>query len=197
MNPNQIRLLVAPALASLILILLVCALVVPHPVPAGLSVPILRVRPIPTKDCFDGLSDRGVVIQIHGDGSTWINETKLSPDVVRKDLTEIYVNRQYKFVYMIVDPEVPFGEFADIYDKAASATPGLHIGLLTRQFRNQMEQCPLGSGCTEVWPHEPFNNYCRNVSPVLVIRAWAGRASSRRAGALLAAYCSGIWLAAC
>jgi hypothetical protein len=70
---------------------------------------------------------------------------------------------------MIVDPEVPYGEFADIYDKAASSTPGLHIGLLTRQFREQMQQCPQESGCTEVWPSEPLNNYCKNPSPLLPV----------------------------
>jgi biopolymer transport protein ExbD len=177
MTLSQIRLLVTPALASLFLILLVCAIVDRHPASVGLALPILRVRAIPIKDCFDGLSDRDVVIQIRGDGSTWINETKLSPDVLGKELNEIYEYRQERFVYMIVDPEVPYGEFAEIYDKAASSTPGLHIGLLTRQFRNQMEQCPVGSGCTEVWPHEPFNNYCKNAAPLLpVVRERAGRA---------------------
>ncbi len=177
MTLSQIRLLVTPALASLFLILLVCALVVPHPASVGLSLPILRVRPIPIQDCSDAISDRDVVIKIRGDGSTWINETKLSPSVLRKTLTEIYEYRQYKFVYMIVDPEVPYGAFADIYDKAASSTPGLHIGLLTRQFRNQVEQCPLGSGCTVVWPHEPFNNDCKNAFPLLpVLRGRADHA---------------------
>jgi len=176
MNPNQVRLLVTPALASLFLILLVCAIVDRHPASVGLAMPILRVRAIPIQDCSDALSDRDVVILIHGDGSTWINETKLNHDVLRKDLTEIYEYRQERFVYMIVDPEVPYSQFVDIYDKAASSTPGLHIGLLTRQFRNQMQQCPLGSGCTEVWPHEPFNNYCKNAFPLRVFRKRGGSA---------------------
>jgi biopolymer transport protein ExbD len=161
MNPNQVRFFVAPALASLLLTLLACTFIVRRPVPEGLSVPILRVRAIPIQECSDVLSDRDIVVQIRGDGSTWINETKLSPDVLGRELTEIYEYREEMFVYMIVAPEVPYGEFVDIYDKVASSTRGLHIGLLTRQFRNQMEQCPLGSGCTEVWPQEPLNNYCK------------------------------------
>jgi biopolymer transport protein ExbD len=177
MHLDPLRSLVAPAFASLFLILFVCAFVVQRPASVGIEVPVLRVRAIPIKDCADVLSDRDVVIRIQNDGSTWINETKLNPNVLRETLAKIYEYRQEKFVYMLVDREVPYSQFARIWGQAASSTPGLHIGLLTRQFTNQMKECSLESGCTEVWPKEPFNNYCKYVPPLLP--AFQGRLAVR------------------
>jgi hypothetical protein len=162
MDLNRLRALVAAPVASLFLILLLCVLAVQRPVSAGIQMPLMGIHIIPAGDCFQGLSDRDVIVRIQNDGSTWINETRLSPEEIRKDLTLIYENRAERYLFFVVDPGVSFGEFADLYSKAASSTPDLHIGLLSRGIRGKIERCPPGAGCTYEWPNLPFNNYCEN-----------------------------------
>jgi len=156
-------------MASLFLVLTLCAFVLQRPVSAGVNMPLAKVVEIPAEKCFSGLSDRDIVLQIKNDGTTRINETDLEPATIRERLSEIYENREERFLFLLVDPNVPYREFADVYDQAASSTPGLQIGLLTRQLRNDVDNCPEGSGCTIQWPNEPGNIYCRNLfRPVLV-----------------------------
>ena len=165
MDLYRLRALLAAPLASLLLVLVICGFVIQRPVSAGIHMPMTKVEVIPAEDCFRGLRDRDIVLRIKNDGTTWINETIESRGIIRETLSKIYENRDEKIAYFLVDPDVPYGEFADFYDQAASSTPDLHIGLLTRGLRNQVEQCPSGSGCTIEWPIEPSNNYCWNMLP--------------------------------
>jgi hypothetical protein len=71
-------------------------------------------------------------------------------------LGEIYENREYKLIYMFVDPDVSYGEFARFYGTVASSTPGLRIGLRTRQMEAEFQQCPQGSSCGLEWPDHTF-----------------------------------------
>jgi biopolymer transport protein ExbD len=152
-------------LASLFLILLLCALPARGPMSVGINVPMTRVREIPSENCFSGLRDRDIVLSIKGDGATWINGTRLKREEVRERMSRIYENRAERIAYLLVDPNVSYGEFADVYDHATSSTPGLHIGLLTRQVREQVDHCPQGRGCTIEWAYAPGNIYCKNMFP--------------------------------
>jgi hypothetical protein len=111
---------------------------------------MLRVRTVPFKDC-DFLSDRRIVVQLHKDGSTWINETLVSHEKLGPVLAEIYEYRQEKEVYILSAPDVSFGQFADLYSAVSSSTSNLHIGLQTRQLRAQIQECPPGSYCELDW----------------------------------------------
>jgi len=168
---DRLRSLLAPALASLFLVLCLCALVEQRPAATGIHVPMTRVREIPIENCFNGLSDRDIIFIIKNDGTTWINETRLNPAEIRERLSKIYQNRNERILYLLVDPTVSYGEFVDVYGQAASSVADLHIGLLTRQVRSQIDLCPSGSGCTIEWPNEPGNIYCKNFFPFVPVRA--------------------------
>jgi biopolymer transport protein ExbD len=170
MDPFRLRSLIAPAMASLFLVLSLCAFVVQRPPSVGIHIPMTRVRAVPFSDCFD---DRDVFVRIDKDGSTWINQTRENPGKLGPVLAEIFQNRnEQRVVYVLPDPDVSFGEFADIYDKVASSTQDLHVGLITSQLTAQLEQCPLGSTCGFEWPDQRYSHSCLyfNIPPVPIPR---------------------------
>ncbi|HEY1211138.1 MAG TPA: biopolymer transporter ExbD, partial [Terracidiphilus sp.] len=151
MDPFRFRALIAPAMASLFLVLSLCAFVVQRQEPVGMNIPILKVWVHPYKDC-DFLSDRSIVVQLHKNGSIWINETRVSPDELSSRLAKIFESREERIVYMHPDPDASFRDFADIYNKASTSISGLHVVLSTRQLDNELQQCPQGSSCGLEWP---------------------------------------------
>lgn len=154
MDLYRLRALVTAPMASLFLVLSLCAFVMHRPVSVGMYVPMARVRTVPFDDC-QGV-DRSIVVLLHKDGSTWLNETQMRPDGLRSELAEIYDNRKYKLIYMFSDPDVSFGEFANFYNNVASSTRDLRIGLRTRQLETQLQQCPPGSSCGLDWPDHTY-----------------------------------------
>ena len=138
-------------MASLFLVLSLCAFVVQRPPSVGMHVPLIKVRAVPCKDC-DFLSDRSLVVRIHNDGNIWINETQVNYEKLGPLLTKIYENRAEKLIYIVSDPDVPYGEFANIYSRVVSSDSDLHIVLVTSQIQAQVEQCPFGSCCVLEWP---------------------------------------------
>jgi biopolymer transport protein ExbD len=171
MDPFHLRALIAPAMASLFLMLSLCAFVVQSPESVGMYVPVLRVLAIPGYDC--PVLDRSIFVQLRKDGSNWINMTQVPANELRARLTEIYENRAEKFIYMVSDPDVSYGEFANFYSRVASSDSDLRIVLLTRQIQAQAEQCSFGSCCAIEWPdhdHSNINNVMIPIPPVIKSR---------------------------
>jgi biopolymer transport protein ExbD len=154
MDLSRLRALIAPAMASLFLVLSLCAFVLQRPVSAGMELPITQVRAVPYNDCED--VDRDIVVLLHKDGSYWLNVEQVSASKLGLILGEIYENRKYKLIYIFVDPDVSYGEFARFYDTVASSTPGLRIGMRTRQMETVFQQCPQGSSCGLEWPDHAY-----------------------------------------
>jgi biopolymer transport protein ExbD len=150
MDPFYLRALVAPALASLFLIMSLLELVVLTPASVGMGIPITTVRTVPFSDC-DFVSGRSIVVQLRKDGSIWINETPESAEKLGLTLTEIYENRAEKVIYLFADPDVPFGEFASFYQTVNSSTSDLRIVWITRMLDKELRQCPSGSYCELDW----------------------------------------------
>src|ERR1035438_3963718 len=170
MDPFCLRALVAPALASLFLIMSLLELGVLTPASVGLYIPVTTVRTVPFSEC-DFVSDRSIVVQLRKDGSIWINETPESSEKLGLTLAEIYEYRAEKVIYMISDPDVPFGEFAKFYNTVNSSTSDLHIVWITRMLDKELRQCPPGSYCELDW-HGHTYVPCAwvNISPVRVPR---------------------------
>jgi biopolymer transport protein ExbD len=141
-------------MASLFLVLVLCAIALQRPVSAGMELPVTQVRAVPHDDC-EGV-DRDIVVLLHKDGSYWLNEEQASARELGPMLGEIYENRKYKLIYMFVDPDVSYGEFARFYSTVASSTPDLRIGLRTRQMEAEFQQCPQGSSCGLEWPDQTY-----------------------------------------
>jgi biopolymer transport protein ExbD len=159
MDPYRLRTLIAPAMASLFLVLSLCAFVVQRPESMGMHLPLPQVLMVPHKDC-DFLSDRSIVVRFHRNGNIWINETQVSHERLGPILTEIYENSAEKFIYIVSDSDVSYGEFANFYNTVALSTDDLHIVLRTRQFDKEVLQCTQGSECGLFWPSHGFSGQC-------------------------------------
>ncbi|MGB9408892.1 MAG: hypothetical protein WCA89_15250 [Terracidiphilus sp.] len=158
MDLNRLRALLAVPMASLFLVLVLCVFGVQRPPSVGIHLPMTKVQPITSNSCFD---ERDIVIIINKDGSTKINETPVQPEKLDSIISKIFQYRhEGRVVYVIPDPDVSFREFADIYNKIASSTDNLHIGLMTRQLKTQLEQCPEGSICGFEWPDHGYTHSC-------------------------------------
>jgi biopolymer transport protein ExbD len=162
MDFNRLSSLVAVPLASLFLIVVLCVFGVQRPPSVGVMVPLEHVRVVPNKEC-DFLSDREIVVQLHRDGSTWINETRVSHDKLRSELAEIFKYRHESYVYITSDPDVSFEEFANLYSTVDSSTSNIRIVLLTAKMRALIQQCPPGGVCELIW-HDFGDIFC-GISP--------------------------------
>jgi biopolymer transport protein ExbD len=171
MDINRLRALVAAPLASLFLILVLCTFGTNRPAPVGIHIPITRVQTISEDKCFD---DRDVFVRILKNGSIWINETRLNPNELGPEIAEIMRNRnEQRVVYILPGPDISYGDFANVYNKVASSTKELHVGLITRQLKSQLEKCPLESICGLDWPDHGYLHSCinYNIPPVLIPRS--------------------------
>ena len=151
MDLNRFRLLLAAPMAGLFLVLGLCTFVLQRPGAVGMVLPLPIVRTVPSNDCVS--INRSIVVLLHKDGSTWINETQVPAYELHSKLAEIYENRKYKLIYLLSDPDVSFGMFAGFYGIVASSTNDLRIVLFTRSIQAQSEHCPAGSCCSLYWPN--------------------------------------------
>lgn len=157
MDLNRLRLLVAAPMASLFLVLGLCAFVMQTPASVGIRIPITHVGTIP----YDGrICNMQILAILHKEGVTQINETRIRPDELGPRLGEINQNRDWPAVCMLADSDVSYGEFANFYSRVASSTRNLHIGLVTRQLDNELQQCPIGKICGLTWPDSGDNMVC-------------------------------------
>jgi biopolymer transport protein ExbD len=150
MDLNRLRALLAAPLASLFLVLSLCAFVVQRPPSVGIRVPITKIRTAPYNVC--PYVDRSIVVRLLKDGSYWINETLVPANELRPRLADIYENRAEKILPVYSDPDVTYGLFGDFYSEVESSTSNLHIILRTRGLEAQLQRCPAGMSCGLDWP---------------------------------------------
>jgi len=148
MDFNRLRLIVAPALASLFLILSLCAFVVQRPVSAGFRVPMVRIHHDPQEpyDC-DG---RPEFLRLTKDGRTWVNEAEIPGGQLASTVASLMENRAERVVYVMVDSELSYGQFAGFLGKIAAATSDLHVVVVSGEVRRAFEKRP--DLCDFVYP---------------------------------------------
>jgi biopolymer transport protein ExbD len=144
MDPFRSRTLIAPAMASLFLVLSLCAFVVQRPESVGMQIPLLPLHPEahPSGNC----NARELVLWLTQDGKMWINDYEQSPDKLRGKIADIMENRYYKNLYIVADSGVSYGKFADFLSRIVGASPDLHVVLLSGQLRREVEQGPTFEG---------------------------------------------------
>jgi biopolymer transport protein ExbD len=145
MNLNQVKLLAAPALASLLMILIVCALVDRHPASVGFFIPMIRLQHNPDEptDC----GGRAEFLRLTKDGRTWINDDEIPAGRIATNVAALIENRAERVVYVVVDSDLTFGQFAHFVDRIAGSTSDLHIvvvsGEVRRAFERDRDLCDL------------------------------------------------------
>jgi hypothetical protein len=135
MDPFRIRTLIAPAMASLFLVLSLCAFVVQRPEPVGFRIPMVRIhRTYQHEFSCDG---RFEFFRLTRDGKTWINATEIPEDQVRLKVAHLMENRAERVVYVMVDSELSYGQFAAFMDSIEGATDDLHIIVVSGEIRRE------------------------------------------------------------
>jgi biopolymer transport protein ExbD len=158
MTNDSLRSFVAVPLAAVFLILVLCLFAMQKPPAMGLRVPVPHVRTFPFADCYD---DRDVWVRIAKNGGIRINETSVSRNELKLRISEIYENRKEpNAIFMLVDPEVPYGDFVDVYNEVSSANRSLHVGLMTDGLKELLYSCPAGASCGLDWPDHKYIPSC-------------------------------------
>ena len=159
MDPFHFRTLIAPAMASLFLVLSLCAFVMQGSEPVGVHVPMPRIqRHADWRECED---DMPIFVIIHKNGSVFIRQTQESPDDLAPTIALIMSNRETeRAVYVMPDSDVPFSLVAEIYDKIPSLTENLHVFLVTEQIKsfaesNDVSEMHVGI-CDFEWPENGY-----------------------------------------
>lgn len=140
MDMHRLGVGIAP-LASLFLALSLYAFLAGAPRPVGIRVPTLKLRQhSPGYACED---DRWLVVWLRDGGKVQINETPIDREQLAAKIKLIFENRIGRVAYLLADPEVSFAEAAWAIDRIESALPGMHVILLTPEFKKLTMLPPL------------------------------------------------------
>ena len=79
------------------------------------------------------------------DGRTWINETEVPSIKLAQNISSLMENRAERVVYVIVDSDMSYGQFADLLGKVKGATTDLHVvvvsGATLKAFEESHDVC--------------------------------------------------------
>jgi biopolymer transport protein ExbD len=131
MDLERFRTLVALPLASLFLILLVCDLAIQRPPSMGIRIPMMRVRPAPLTNCeFNGFT---VYLRSDGQVAGGDRDDVVSMGTMLSRIKEATDDIQDDTIFVIADPDVSYGQFAELIANIRNAAPPDHIAVVTRE----------------------------------------------------------------
>lgn len=138
MNPDLFRSFVAPAFASIFLVLTMCALIVRSPSSTGYYVPMAQIHHDPNEptDC----GGRSEFIRLTNDGRSWINDAEVPAERIGAAVAQVMDDRAEKVVYIVVDSNLSYGQFAQFVDRVTGAGPDIHIVLISGAVRRDFEK---------------------------------------------------------
>jgi biopolymer transport protein TolR len=105
-----------------------------HPDIYGLPVYIA----VPPKSCADG---GPIVVQVHHGGSLNLNSETLERGGLENRLKEVFATRAERLLFVNGDPDVDFGEVAQIIDIAR--TQADYVALITPSIEKDLRERPF------------------------------------------------------
>lgn len=172
MDLNRLRALVAAPVASVFLVLSLCAFVIQTPRSTGFRIPMPRIqRHANWRECED---DMPIIVLVHKDGNIFIRQTQESPRDLAPTIASIMANRESeRVVYVMPDPDVPFSLLANTYEKISNSTTNIRIFLVTERMRRLAESKDsdgiLWGICDLEWPENGYKAetwYARPTEPL-------------------------------
>jgi biopolymer transport protein ExbD len=148
MDLNRLRILLAAPTACLFLILILCVFAA-QPVPTGIAIPVVRLRPNRVQFSCDG---RFVFIQLLADGKTKINGTKIHPKDLAPRVGAMMESRVERVAYLVPDSGISNARFVETLNELNRAAADMHIAVLSGSLRDEFVQRRL-SPCDIVWPN--------------------------------------------
>jgi len=145
MDLNRLRALVAAPIASLFLILSLCAFVIQSPHSLGFRIPMIRIHHNPNEpyDC----GGRPEFVRLTKDGRTRINNIEVSSSRLAPTISGLMESRAERFVFVIVDSDLSYGQFAEFLGKVKGSTADLHVvvlsGAILKALNENHDLCDL------------------------------------------------------
>lgn len=143
MGLNQLRSMLAPAVASLFLIRWLCSFAAREPA-AGIPFQLYPLHP-EGKVSYE-CNARSIVLYLTRDGRIRINETEIAPADLTLKLDKIFEYRVERRAYVVADSAVPYGRFVDYLSRIASVQPKLDFVLLSGDLQREAEREQTFSG---------------------------------------------------
>jgi biopolymer transport protein ExbD len=151
MDLNRLLAILAAPFACLFLLLALYTFAVQKPASTGFRVPMIRLHHNPQEptDC----GGRTEFVRLTRDGKTWINEDEVAPDRLARTVSRLMENRAERVVYVVVDSDLSYGQFAGFLDKVEGSTTDLHVvvisGQILRAFQMNHDVCDFVYPATE------------------------------------------------
>ena len=118
-------------LIDILLVLLIIFMVITPLVPKGLDA--LVPQPNPKKDVQQPEDVRTVVVSVSTGGQLKINQDAVTKDQLGARLTEIFKTRAERVMFVKGDPDILFGDVAEVIDIAKGAQID-KVGLITAKI---------------------------------------------------------------
>ena len=118
-------------LIDILLVLLIIFMVITPLVPKGLDA--LVPQPNPQKDVQQPEDVRTVVVSVNRGGQIMINQDPVTKDQLGARLTDIFKTRAERVMFVKGDPDILFGDVAEVIDIAKGAQID-KIGLITAKI---------------------------------------------------------------
>ena len=118
-------------LIDILLVLLIIFMVITPLVPKGLDA--LVPQPNPKKDVPQPEDLRTVVVSVNKGGQLMINQDAVTKDQLGARLTDIFKTRAERVMFVKGDPDILFGDVAEVIDIAKGAQID-KIGLITAKL---------------------------------------------------------------
>ncbi len=123
-------------MAGLFLVLSLCTFGLQRPKSVGFSVPMLRVhRSLQHEITCDG---RFEFLRLTKDGKTWINDDEIPIGHLRSLVASLMEDRAERVVYVVVDSEMSYGQFADFLGRIEGATNDLHVVVISGEIKREL-----------------------------------------------------------
>jgi hypothetical protein len=153
MRLERFRAFLALPLASLFLILLVCAFAIQRPASVGVRVALLRLRQPDQNFTCDG---RWVFVELLDDGTTEVNLKAVPPQDLSAIVGKMMETRAERAVYLVPSPGISYARFIETYLALQGSAPDTHVGVLTKTVRDAFNGTSTASPCDLVWPADEF-----------------------------------------
>jgi biopolymer transport protein ExbD len=129
----RLRSLLAPSLAALFILLMLCVFAVQSPHSSGIKIPLLTLNHDKDRLTCDG---RWEFVQLLDDGTTKINEEQIRDEDLGLLVSNIMESRAERVIYVVPSPGIPYSRFVETLNTLKKSVPDMHIAVLSGRVRD-------------------------------------------------------------
>ena len=131
MDPSRLHLWLAAPMASLFLVLSLCACVLQRSNSTGIRIPMMKARAVPLNNCeFNGFT---VFLRSDGKLGGGSRDLEVQPGGLASQIAEARENIADQTIYIIADPDVTYGQMVGLLARIHEAAPPDHLAVVVRE----------------------------------------------------------------